>query len=549
MISFATVLAVLSWLFGTTIKASLLILLVAAIQRLAGNRLDARWRHLLWIVVLVRLLMPMAPSSSWSLFNLTAGREIAPVAREVVVTSTAASVAAGESPVRVRTVMPLAVTRWIPVARWIFAVWLAGALILAIRTLVSSVRTQRAVRRALRGGDLRRSLGLDAAIPVVESDVVRTPALHGLLRPVILLPRGLVSSFTEAELRHVILHELWHQRRFDVAVSWLLSAAQTLHWFNPFVWFAASRIKEERELACDELALSCLEEDERPGYGMTILKLLERFRAPAPIPALVGIVNHKQKMKRRLTMIASFRSRARMTAILFLTVAAVGVVGLTDAEAGDGHQKKHLTMMKKIDPAALGTAEKLHGQISFETTGASFGELLTAVSNAAGVVITQSPDVATLPVQQARFTMKADNVPAHLVLMESLRSFHLTATPTAEGILIEKADEDTHMRHAQVMVMHGEQEDETVTSEDGEVTKKIVRMRHECGEDCKHDHEAMAKSMAKHEGMAKHQVTIEAEAQRDDAADDGHVRGEFNLKFDKDGQQSTGTLTFDIETK
>ena len=47
------------------------------------------------------------------------------------------------------------------------------------------------------------------------------------------------------ELRYVILHELLHLRRMDVAVSWALSAVQTLHWFNPLVWFAASRIKEE----------------------------------------------------------------------------------------------------------------------------------------------------------------------------------------------------------------------------------------------------------------------------------------------------------------
>src|SRR5206468_3087970 len=106
------------------------------------------------------------------------------------------------------------------------------------------------------------------------------------------------------ELRHVILHELGHLQRHDVAMNWLLTAVRTIHWFNPLAWLAMARVEEERELACDELTLSSLAPHERPGYGRTILKILEHFRTAASVPARVGILNQKERMRRRLIRIS-----------------------------------------------------------------------------------------------------------------------------------------------------------------------------------------------------------------------------------------------------
>jgi hypothetical protein len=394
-------------------------------------------------------------------------------------------------------------------------------------------------------------------VRVVECELVRTPALHGLVRPVILLPAGLPASFSPTELRHVILHELWHLRRYDVAVSWILSAVQTLHWFNPVVWFAASRIKEERELACDELALYCLEEDERSGYGMTILKLLERFRAPAPIPALVGIVNEKQKMKRRMTMIASFRNRTRFTALLAATVALVGFIGLTDASAGGVHHK----VMKDLDPAAMANAERLHERISVDVTDASLADFLSAVSNAAGVVITQSPDLATSDAQKARFTVKAEQVPAHLVLMESLVHFQLAPKPTASGVEIaagghrvmvlhgpEHHEKDviiTNGDHAEaehvIRVLEGEAGEEAMVLAEGEVHAADGKQRVIIRKELKKDGEATEDAEVNERVMVR---KISAKEMQPDA--DGHIRREVKLQLDENGVKSEGKLTIDI---
>jgi beta-lactamase regulating signal transducer with metallopeptidase domain len=441
---------VLTWLLDATLKGTVLILIVAILHALLARRVDARWRHLLWIVVLVRLAVPIAPASSWSVFNLIPDRGLGPLRLSIYEVQVVPRHAQTPAPhMRIRGPLP---GRWPVPAELLLTLWLAGVAVLALRTLIASIRTQRAVARARRSGeatgeaaavlaDACRQLGLRRRVGIAQSPTVRTPALHGLLRPVILLPAGLTTSFTRDELRYVILHELWHHRRMDVAVSWLLSAVQTLHWFNPFVWFAASRIKEERELACDELALSCLEEEERIGYGRTVLKLLERFRASATVPALVGIVNHKQKMRRRLMMIASFRNRTRFSTLFVLVVAVVAFAGLTDAAGRD-------RIIRELDPAAQATVEKLDQRVSLELTNATLSELLTAVANRTGTVVTQGPELAVLPVQHARFTVKAENIPAHAVLMESLMAFELAPEPSAAGVTIVSGP-------PRIMVSHG----------------------------------------------------------------------------------------------
>jgi beta-lactamase regulating signal transducer with metallopeptidase domain len=437
-VSEATLLALFGWIVDATVKGSVVILLVAVLQRLVGRRIGARWSHALWLVVLLRLAVPSGPASSLSIFNLIPlnGGPL-PKAAAVLARSAAGGVTlqrqAGSEFVRA--------TAWPAWWRWALALWLFGAVALALRSLIAAIRIHLAVRRAAIRDcvapeiveDVKARLGIKRRLRVVESDLVEAPALHGLLQPLLLLPKGFSDSFDRAELRHVVLHELWHLRRMDVAVNWVLAVIQALHWFNPLVWFAASRIREERELACDELALSCLEEDERLGYGRTILKLLERFRAATPIPALVGIVNHKQKMKRRLLMITNYRNRMRFSILFAAAVAIVGVVGLTDARGGERRM-----VLKELDPAAMATHERMMQRVSLDVTDGSLNDLLTAVSNKTGIVITQSPGTASSPAQDARFTIHAENVPAADVLLMSLRPLGLLPKPEANGLTVFK---------------------------------------------------------------------------------------------------------------
>ena len=77
----------------------------------------------------------------------------------------------------------------------------------------------------------------------------------GTLRAIVLLPLSAVTSLGPDELEVVIAHELAHVRRADFFWNILQTIAETLFFFHPAVWWISSRIRHERELCCDDLAL------------------------------------------------------------------------------------------------------------------------------------------------------------------------------------------------------------------------------------------------------------------------------------------------------
>src|SRR4051812_33259450 len=142
-----SVFSILSWLTYATVRGSVVILLIAAVLALAGHHIGARWRHALWLVVLVRLAIPFAPVSRISIFN------VLPLKEPEVIASlqrTPATVAAGTVTLPDSGV-PATMT-------WIVAIWLAGVVLLLMRVVIATVRVHRAVRVARRAGDERRDL-------------------------------------------------------------------------------------------------------------------------------------------------------------------------------------------------------------------------------------------------------------------------------------------------------------------------------------------------------------------------------------------------------
>ncbi len=220
-------------------------------------------------------------------------------------------------------------------------VWAAGALALAACLVITHYRLWRRVtpRRPLIDArvmnlleDCKQAMGLRVPVTLVETPAVGSPSLFGFVRPRLLLPVGLTRDFSQEELRYVFLHELSHIKRQDILTGWLMTALQILHWFNPLVWLAFHRMRVDRELACDALALSYAKEEENQPYGRTIIKLLESFGGSAWAPSLAGTVENKNQMKERISMIAKFRKTSHGPALAGVLFIGLGLVTLTDAQ-------------------------------------------------------------------------------------------------------------------------------------------------------------------------------------------------------------------------
>lgn len=450
-----------SFLFAAAWKGTALVAFALVVHRVARNRIPPRWLCALLFVAIVRLLVPVAPAASFSVFNLvpadtieTAKIDVGPMPAKTV------------QPMRVRTAVPIP-PQTKPWMSFVLALWGAGALFVIARAVLATRRFQRqldegsaeiapvttgvpqawptsAAGRAGREDvvalvdECRGILHVRRRVRVVVTSAVATPSLHGWMRPTLLLPAELLSNFTLEQLRYVVLHELAHLRRSDVLVNWIATAAQALHWFNPLVRLAVARFAEERELACDALALAALRAEERPAYGGTVLELVDRLRVAPVTPALVGMTATPAQLKRRIVMIASFRQN-RFSIVFAALVVAVGLVTLTDASAGEPQIRRTVSHMRQpASPEVKATMQKLDTAMNVELTNASLDDVLHAVMNATGATIVIEDGALDDATRAKRLNVKASNVPAHLVLFESLGTLDLAVKFTPAGVAVQR---------------------------------------------------------------------------------------------------------------
>ena len=381
-----------SWVLKTSGQAVVLVLLVLAVQWLCRRRLPARWRHVLWWIVIFRLLVPVFLPGPVSVFNWVRwpglnGGEPRPAVLEapapglkemaaatpplrgplevpavrVPAPSTEGAATSPPSPISAAT-LPSAAERHVeprtppsvnsgpPGTRWRLAehwragilwLWGTGVVLMSVRLGLGLWRLRRGLRRAIPMTDpatldllerCRRQMGVRRSIALLETPLIPSPALYGYGRPQLLFPPGLLANFSAQQLRFIFLHELAHVRRGDILVNWLTAGLQILHWFNPLVWLAFHRMRADRELACDALALGMAEPDEYHAYGLTVIQLLENLAPSSGLPGVVGILEDRNQMKRRIGMIGKFRPGARFSVLSLGLLAVLALVGLTDAQ-------------------------------------------------------------------------------------------------------------------------------------------------------------------------------------------------------------------------
>lgn len=355
----------LAWLVRASWQAAVLACLVLAAQAVFGKRLSPAWRYGLWMLVVARLLLPATVESRASVFNLAPAPAVQRIAASVVtpdepvetvvrsagVRAPTVSEPAGKAAVAPARVPPIAPprirvaagVRKISLRGALSAVWLGVVALLLARVMAKNFSfSSRVVRRRPVTNqdaldllqDCKQEMGVHVPIDVLETPKVESPSLLGFLRPRILLPPGMLESFPRGKLRYFFLHELAHLRRGDILVNWLMTVLQILHWFNPFVWLAFSRMRAEREAACDAYVVAaCGGERESRNYGDAVVDLLAFSARVHWLPGVAGILEDKKEMKRRIAMIATFKKYPRWTSVLAMALLAVlGIATLTDAQ-------------------------------------------------------------------------------------------------------------------------------------------------------------------------------------------------------------------------
>jgi beta-lactamase regulating signal transducer with metallopeptidase domain/HEAT repeat protein len=251
--------------------------------------------------------------------------------------------------------------------------WALGAMFLSLRIGVQNISFKLRLNTAKPITDhavielfdqCKSQFKLKLPVTLAATHEISSPAIYGLFHPVLLLPKQMISEFTMRELAHIFLHELSHVKRKDMAINWVVTGLKIFHWFNPILWIAFRRISIDRELACDELALSMASQHENRSYGETIIKLLENCTRSSSFSSALGILENKQQVVRRISMIARFEKTSGWPIVAVSLFAALSVVGLTDAEPGKVQQKTEKPQPIHLESQAgeVPSAPRFHGK-------------------------------------------------------------------------------------------------------------------------------------------------------------------------------------------
>lgn len=337
-----------------SILTTVLVLIILFVQRILRQKLTPEWRYALWLLLLVKLLVPWGPESDWSVYNLLTTGNSGWVDQTPLWQSSATvpdlhleQSGSAETPDSIATVIlpPVADQHAWSLYDLLIGGWLLVTCCLLLRTVWSNLTfSRRLVKHSMRPEDHESALLQAAAatlsikrLPTLRiSPCVSSPALYGLFRPTIVLPIDhTAADLSDAQLTHVFLHELAHLKRKDLLVNWLFDLLLAFHWFNPLLWYASFKMREDQEVACDAIVLRHLDPKNLLNYGQTILSLLERqVAAPPAISGVVHLAATKKLMERRIRMIKSFKQRSiGWTAIGLTALVLVSGCSLTSGKS------------------------------------------------------------------------------------------------------------------------------------------------------------------------------------------------------------------------
>lgn len=266
-------------------------------------------------------------------------------------------------------------------------------------------------------------LGIRKQIQVFESGIVKVPVVMGVLKPLILLPAGLLAHLPADEIEAILLHELAHIQRRDYFVNLLQNIAETIFFFNPAVMWLSAMIREERENCCDDIAIAVT--NNRTQFINALISFQEYNLAGSAYGiAFPGGKNHLLNRVKRIISERNKTLNATEKSLLTFGMAVLIMFSFVAAKKAPENQLK-VEIKKKSLPASVEPNKQ---------------ELLTAYvsenKNSTAAEINTQRDIAE-PVLQADISGQRffDTIPSEPKMIEresAARSFQFSISDTSK---------------------------------------------------------------------------------------------------------------------
>lgn len=331
-----------------SIIGTILGILILVLTKLFDTKLSAKWKCLIWIIPLIFLIIPIQRIEIQTSNNIPISSTIDKVEnifnnvepienKELDIgtyklteqqTTQLEEVQNNENlkhntkEIILNMIIPLL---WLIVSSMGLLIFIIGNV-----SLITKVRKTKKVKdyriKAIQR-NCKRKLKINKSIEIRSQKVNASPCIYGIIHPKILVPEGFIEKEDEI-IENVFMHELSHYKRKDMITNCILIIITSLHWFNPFVYVLFKKIRQEMELATDEIALSKMDKVEKKNYGLTLINLLETYQNEQLATKMLCIIDDNKSMEKRIKMIklSTNLKKHRISIIMFIITILLCVI-------------------------------------------------------------------------------------------------------------------------------------------------------------------------------------------------------------------------------
>lgn len=345
----------LKMILSLSLSGALLILILLLCKPVIKNKLSKRWQYYIWLIVVARLLLPVATETNLmgTLFQnfdnsvIQTNEYLQSQQSNPALPKTDSAVhdkrtgTAGGEYTKPEKLLPgrfhMALQNIGSICLLIWFIVAVGLMIRRVTVYQSFIKYIKAGRREVSDlalweqiGTLAEQTGVRRAVGLYTNSLISSPLLIGFFHPCIMLP---TTELSDSDLQYTILHELAHYRRRDLFYKWLVQFAVCLHWFNPLVHIMSREINRACELSCDEAVIRTLAPEGRRAYGDTLLNAMGAGGSYHDARTSVTLYESAKLLKERLDAIMKFRKTSKLTSAVMIVLTLVTVVGAADIGA------------------------------------------------------------------------------------------------------------------------------------------------------------------------------------------------------------------------
>ena len=330
-------------LLEVSLYSSAIIIVVFALGKLFSGKISAKLVYVLWLLVLLRLLLPVTfqspvnvPYPDFVGKTLEAPPEAEPLAPGlpgIAFTGSTENEHISYPPTEnAAESAPAANTPFkLDIKAVIIALWLAGAAFFLVTNLYKIAAYYRKIGKIKKESPVygarmetaKNELGIKKTIRVAESKYADMPLVFGTLRPVILFPEGFAETIGGKKLSYIMLHELCHVKRRDLLINHIWLLARALHWFNPLVHIAYKSYLDTVEEACDEMVINQLKNHEKYEYSQSLLDVARIANGSRKPLLSVSLIRSNTAIRKRVMKMMHPKKKSRTFTFAAILIACV----------------------------------------------------------------------------------------------------------------------------------------------------------------------------------------------------------------------------------